>query len=69
MNLKTKTRIRRLHWKAMVTTELIVDVLNFFDEKPASETTTEPQVEPVVNSVEADARQRPDAQRRALTGA
>eukprot|EP00590_Aulacoseira_subarctica_P005305 CAMPEP_0172418094 /NCGR_PEP_ID=MMETSP1064-20121228/4618_1 /TAXON_ID=202472 /ORGANISM="Aulacoseira subarctica , Strain CCAP 1002/5" /LENGTH=100 /DNA_ID=CAMNT_0013156837 /DNA_START=461 /DNA_END=763 /DNA_ORIENTATION=+ len=37
----------------MVTTELIVDVLNFFDEKPASETTTKPQVEPVVNSVEA----------------
>lgn len=54
MNLKTKTRNRRSHWKAMVATELIVDVLNFFDEKSATETTTEAQAEPVTSPAVAE---------------
>lgn len=33
MNLQTKQRVRRSHWKPMVTTELIIDVMNFFDDK------------------------------------
>ena len=49
MNLKTKTRIRRSHWRAMTTTELIVDVLNFFDDKPATETSVEPQAEQIIS--------------------
>jgi len=62
MNLKTKTRIRRSHWKAMVTTELIVDVLIFFDEKPLPNAAeppvdTPPEVnqEPVPEEIEEPA--------------
>ena len=33
MNLTTKTRVRRSQWKPMVTTELIVDITNHFEDK------------------------------------
>jgi len=49
MNLKTKTRIRRSHWKAMTTTELIVNVLNYCDDKPATETSVEPQADQITS--------------------
>lgn len=33
MNLTTKVRVRRSQWKLMVTTELIIDVMDHFNEK------------------------------------
>ena len=33
MNLTTKTRVKRSQWKAMVTTEFIIDVMNHFEDK------------------------------------
>ena len=33
MNLKTKWRIRRSHWVKMKTTELIINIMNHFDDK------------------------------------
>jgi hypothetical protein len=33
MNLTTKTRVKRSQWKAMVMTELIIDVMNHFEDK------------------------------------
>ena len=33
INLLTKQRVRHSHWKPMVTTALIIDVMNFFEDK------------------------------------
>ena len=33
MNLSTKLRVRRSQWKLMKTTELIIEVMNHFEEK------------------------------------
>jgi len=33
MNLQTKQRVRCSHWKPMVTTALIIDVMNYFEDK------------------------------------
>lgn len=54
MSLKTKTRIRRSHWKLMATTELIINTMKYFEEKPLpfepipeqeQQKPTEPEVE------------------------
>jgi hypothetical protein len=56
MNLKTKTRVRRSQWKKMVTSELIIDVMNYFDEKdrpvvPAELQQQEPEAEAMQEAV------------------
>mmetsp|Transcript_2609 Transcript_2609/g.3980 ORF Transcript_2609/g.3980 Transcript_2609/m.3980 type:complete len:661 (+) Transcript_2609:626-2608(+) len=43
MNLMTKQRVRRSNWKLMVTTQLIVDVMIFFEEKKNPEIPQEVQ--------------------------
>jgi len=48
MSLKTKTRVRRSQWKLMATNELIIDIMNCFEEKNLPmETSTEPTQEPM----------------------
>jgi len=72
MNLQTKQRVRRSQWKLMVTTELIIDVMIFFEDKrrpavPLEQEAVEPQVEPtavipeVVQEQVADNSQQEDA--------
>ena len=55
MNLTTKTRVKRLQWKVMVTTELIIDVMNHFDDKNQVDIPQEAQQPPVQEPVQVPA--------------
>ena len=55
MTLTTKTRVKRSNWKKMVTTELIVNIMNHFDERSQVDVPQElqqPQEEPASVPVE-----------------
>ena len=45
MNLTTKVRVRRLEWKLMVTTKIIINVMNHVDKKCQPELLQEPTQE------------------------
>ena len=53
MFLTTKTRVKRSQWKAMVTTELIIDVMNHFDDQVQVELPPEAQQPPALEPVQA----------------
>jgi len=54
MNLTTKTRVKHSNWKPMATTEIIINVMNHFDEKSQADVPQElqqPQEEPTPEPV------------------
>jgi len=53
MNLQTKQRVRRSNWKLMATTELVVDVMIFFEEKRHPDVPAEAQPTVAPEGVEA----------------